>query len=148
MKFSSKFRLSTYVEKNINFSFCFKFFFGGVTKFEALQKAFVTKLNPPKPSPHTREPTCERPQTALHGRRTAPGRSPRPADGPRTFLAPKWPSLSLVPFKGPKKSQPTLKVSILTRGHLKGAQKVSAPFKSQDFHCPPLQMGRVMGFPV
>jgi hypothetical protein len=31
----------------------------------------------------------------------------------------------LVPFKGPKKSQPPLKVSILARGHLKGAQKVS-----------------------
>ncbi len=52
------------------------------------------------------------------------------------------------PFKGPKKSQPPLKFSILARGHLKGAQKVSAPFKSQDFHCPPLQMGRVMGFPA
>jgi hypothetical protein len=50
MKFSSKFRLSTYVEKNINFSFCSSFF-GGVTKFEALQKAFVTKLNPPNRHP-------------------------------------------------------------------------------------------------
>ena len=29
MKFASKFRLSTYVEKNINFSFCFKLFWGG-----------------------------------------------------------------------------------------------------------------------
>ncbi len=29
MKFSSKFRLRTYVEKNINFSFCFKLFWGG-----------------------------------------------------------------------------------------------------------------------
>jgi hypothetical protein len=29
MKFSSEFRLSTYVEKNINFSFCFKLFLGG-----------------------------------------------------------------------------------------------------------------------
>jgi hypothetical protein len=29
MKFSSKFRLSTNVEKNINFSFCFKVFWGG-----------------------------------------------------------------------------------------------------------------------
>jgi hypothetical protein len=37
---------------------------------------------------------------------------------------------------------------ILARGHLKGAQKVSAPFKSQDFHCPPLLMGRIMGFPA
>ena len=26
-------------------------------------------------------------------------------EGPSTFLAPKWPSLSLVPFKGPKKSR-------------------------------------------
>ncbi len=26
-----------------------------------------------------------RPQAALHGRRTAPGRSPRPADGPRSL---------------------------------------------------------------
>jgi hypothetical protein len=32
------------------------------------------------------------------------------------FLAPKWPSLSLVPFKGPKKSQAPLKVSILCTG--------------------------------
>jgi len=69
-------------------------------------------------------------------------------EGAWTFLAPKWPSLSLVPYKWPKKSQPPLKVSILARGHLKGAQKVSVPFKSQDFHCPPLQMGRVMGFPA
>jgi hypothetical protein len=30
-------------------------FFGGVTKFEALQYQFVTKLNPPKPSPHIRK---------------------------------------------------------------------------------------------
>ncbi len=157
MKFSYKFRLSAYVEKNINFSFCFKLFWG-LTKFEALQKAFVMKLNPPKPSPHTRKPTCGRPQVALHGRRWAPGRSPRPADGPRslstacgqpqaalhgqrtapgrsprpadglrTFLAPKWPLLSLVPFKGPKKSQPTLKVSILTRGHLKEGPKSLCP---------------------
>jgi hypothetical protein len=36
----------------------------------------------------------------------------------------------------------------LLNGPLQGAQKVSAPFKSQDFHCPPLQMGRVMGFPA
>jgi hypothetical protein len=43
-------------------------------------------------------------------------------------LDPKWPSLSLEPFKGKKKSQPPLKVSILARGHLKGAQKVEAPF--------------------
>jgi hypothetical protein len=48
---------------------------------------------------------------------------------------------------GPKKSRPPLKVKILARGHLKGAQKVEAPFKSQDFHCPPLQMGQVLGFP-
>jgi hypothetical protein len=66
MKFSSKFRLSTYVEKNINFSYCFKLFWGGVTKFEALQKAFVTKLNPPKPSPHTRKPTCTEIHTTMH----------------------------------------------------------------------------------
>jgi hypothetical protein len=65
MKFSSKFRLSTYVEKNINFSFGFKLF-GGVTKYEALQKAFVTKLNPPKPSPHTRKPTCTLIHTTMH----------------------------------------------------------------------------------
>ncbi len=68
-------------------------------------------------------------------------------EGYLTLLAPKWPSLLLVPFKGPKKSQPPLKVSILARGHLKGAQNVSAPLKSQDFHCTLLQMGRVMGFP-
>ena len=57
-------------------------------------------------------------------------------------MAPKWPSLSLVPFKWPKKSQPPLKVSILARGHLEGAQKVESPFKSQDFHCPPFNWAR------
>ena len=30
--------------------------------------------------------------------------------------APKWPSLSLMPFKGPKKSQAPHKVSILCKG--------------------------------
>ena len=30
---------------------------------------------------------------------------------------------------------------------IEGAKKVSAPFGRQDFHCPPLQLGRVMGFP-
>ncbi len=50
MKFSSRFRLSTFVEKILTFP-SVSSFFGGVTKFEALQKAFVTKLNPPKPSP-------------------------------------------------------------------------------------------------
>jgi hypothetical protein len=33
-----------------------------------------------------------------------------------TFLASKWPSLSLVPFKGPKKSQAPRTVSILCTG--------------------------------
>ncbi len=51
MKFSSKFRLSSNLEKNINFSFCFKFFWG-VTKFEAFQLDFVTKLYTHKPSPN------------------------------------------------------------------------------------------------
>jgi len=80
--------------------------------------------------------------------RVNPKLGPFEGVGNENFLSPKWPSLSLVPFKGPKKSQPPLKVSILARAHLKGAQKVSAPFKSQDFLCPPLQMGRVMGFPA
>jgi hypothetical protein len=30
---------------------------------------------------------------------------------------------------------------------IEGAKKVSAPFGRQDFHCQPLQLGRVMGFP-
>ncbi len=33
-----------------------------------------------------------------------------------TFLSPKWPSLSLEPFKGPKKSRAPRKVSILCKG--------------------------------
>jgi hypothetical protein len=36
----------------------------------------------------------------------------------RTFLAPKWPWLSLVPFKGPKMSRASRKVKILCRNHL------------------------------
>ena len=38
--------------------------------------------------------------------------------GPRLFWPLKWPSLSLVPFKGPKKSRAPQKVSILCRDHL------------------------------
>jgi len=33
-----------------------------------------------------------------------------------------------------------------SEGHF-GAKKVEAPFGRQDFHCPPLQLGQVMGFP-
>ena len=36
-----------------------------------------------------------------------------------TFFAPKWPLLSLVPFKGPKKSWPPQKVSIFMETPLK-----------------------------
>jgi hypothetical protein len=63
MKFSSKFRLSTYVELTFP---SVSSFFGGVTKVEAPQKAFMTKLNPPKPSPHTRKPTCAEIHTTMH----------------------------------------------------------------------------------
>ncbi len=38
--------------------------------------------------------------------------------GPRLFWPLKWPSLSLVPFKGPKKSWAPQKVKILCRDHL------------------------------
>ncbi len=37
---------------------------------------------------------------------------------PRLFWSLKWPSLALVPFKGPKKSRAPQKVSILCRDHL------------------------------
>jgi hypothetical protein len=37
---------------------------------------------------------------------------------------------------------------ILALRAIEGAKKVSAPFGRLDFHCPPLQMGRVMGFPA
>jgi hypothetical protein len=39
-------------------------------------------------------------------------------EGPVPFLAPKWPMMSLVPFKGPKKSQAPPKVLILYQDHL------------------------------
>ncbi len=50
------------------------------------------------------------------------------------------------PFERPNKSQPPLKISILARGHLKGAQKVFAPFKSQDFSLPTPSNGPRYGF--
>ncbi len=43
-------------------------------------------------------------------------------EGPSTFLALKWPSLSLMPFNGPKKSRPPLKVSILCQHHLESSK--------------------------
>jgi len=39
------------------------------------------------------------------------------------FLAPKWPPLSLVPFKGPKKSRAPQKVSILCWDHLESLNR-------------------------
>jgi hypothetical protein len=39
------------------------------------------------------------------------------------------------------------KCCLLALRAIEGAKKVSAPLGRQDFHCPPLQLGRVMGFP-
>ncbi len=54
MKFSSKFRLSTYVEKNTNFSFCFKFFWGG-DEIWSPSKGLCDEIKPPQTvTPHTK----------------------------------------------------------------------------------------------
>jgi hypothetical protein len=51
MKYSSKFLKKRNVQKKIIFFLLLTLFFGGVTKLEAFQWCFVTKLNTPKPSP-------------------------------------------------------------------------------------------------
>jgi hypothetical protein len=43
---------------------------------------------------------------------------------------------------GPKKLRPPLKVEILARGHLKGAQKVEAPFKVKIFIAHPFKWAK------
>jgi hypothetical protein len=84
-----------------------------------------SELGPPAPSPTSEcvpplEPKSGGGQHSLVGE--GAGEPIR-----KTFLAPKWPSLAL--------------------RAIEGAKKVLAPFGRQDFHCPPLQLGRVMGFP-
>ncbi len=51
MKYSSKILKRRIVSKKLYFFKILMPFFGGVTKLEAFQWCFVTKLYPPKPSP-------------------------------------------------------------------------------------------------
>jgi hypothetical protein len=52
MKFACKFRLSTYVEKNINFSFCIMLFWGG-DEIWSPSKGLCDKIKPPQTvTPH------------------------------------------------------------------------------------------------